>query len=151
MREQFIYKIFMGLYKAYDAMYQDRCPEILEVCSIGPESLSILHQYWYFIIMLPRSNRCYGDPFKWYRGLTQRDPLSPNLFNVILDVVVRPWLRIMVEDARGTELFYHAVQQLDSFFYMSISLLALTRPEWLQLEFNSLVGLFDRVYLWTNM
>ena len=32
-------------------------------------------------------------------GVTQGDPLSPTIFNVVVDVVVRHWVSVMVEGA----------------------------------------------------
>ena len=33
-----------------------------------------------------------GAAFKGTRGVTQGDPLSPTIFNVVVDAVVRNWL-----------------------------------------------------------
>ena len=45
--------------------------------------------------------RYYGATFKGARGMTQEDPLSPNIFNVMLDVmldvVLQEWVSVMVE------------------------------------------------------
>ena len=42
--------------------------------------------------MAARSGGYYGTAFKGDRGVTQGDPLSPTLFNVVVDAVVRHWL-----------------------------------------------------------
>jgi hypothetical protein len=34
----------------------------------------------------------YGDPFGVTRGVTQGDPVSPTIFNIVVDAVVRYWL-----------------------------------------------------------
>ena len=39
--------------------------------------------------------------FKGFRGVTQGDPLSPSLFNVVVDAVVRHWVEEMVYIAGG--------------------------------------------------
>ena len=39
----------------------------------------------------------YGLEFKGNRGVTQGGPLSPTIFNVVVDVVVRHWFTFMVE------------------------------------------------------
>ena len=37
----------------------------------------------------------YGVVFKGFRGVTQGDPLSPIIFNFLVDVVVRQWMSFM--------------------------------------------------------
>ena len=39
----------------------------------------------------------YGEPFLWERGMTQGDPISTTIFNVVVDAVVRHW-ESMVEE-----------------------------------------------------
>ena len=42
--------------------------------------------------MVARAGRYYGTDFKGERGVTQGDPLSPTIFNVVVDTVVRHWV-----------------------------------------------------------
>ena len=100
--------------------------------------------------MVARAGGYYGDAFKGARGVTQGDPLSPTIFNVVVDVVVRHWVTMVVEDAekrgeRGEEVMYQA-----PLFYADDTMVALSDPHWLQWEFNALVGLFEHVGLRTN-
>jgi len=39
----------------------------------------------------------YGTPFKAGRGVTQGDPLSAKLFNMLVDAVAHEWLRELRE------------------------------------------------------
>ena len=39
--------------------------------------------------MVARAGGYYGEAFKGYRGVTQGDPLSPTIFNVVVYAVVR--------------------------------------------------------------
>ena len=48
--------------------------------------------------MAARSGEYYGTAFKGERGVTQGDPLSPTLFNVVVDAVVRHWLEGLQAD-----------------------------------------------------
>ena len=88
--------------------------------------------------------------FKGGRGVTQGDPLSPTIFNVVVDAVVRHWIMIAVTEAekrgeRGLEGRHKA-----ALFYADDGMLALSDPQWLQWAFSQLLGLFDRVGLNTN-
>ena len=60
--------------------------------------------------MLARAIGYYCDPFEGFRGLTQVDPLLPNISNVVLDAVISNWPMIMVDEALGTEVFDQSVQ-----------------------------------------
>ena len=57
------------------------------------------------------------DPFKVYQGVAQVNLLSPTLFNVVEDTVVRHWLTIMIEKDMGPEGFEKEVQRMELFFY----------------------------------
>ena len=49
--------------------------------------------------MVERAGGYYGKGFKGGRGVTQGDPLSPTIFNGVLDAVVRHWVTIAVTEA----------------------------------------------------
>ena len=49
--------------------------------------------------MVARVGSYYGKGFKGGRGVTQGDPLSPTIFNVVVDAVVRHWLKIATQEA----------------------------------------------------
>ena len=82
--------------------------------------------------------------------MTQGDPLSPTIFNVVVDVVVRHWVMIAVTEAetrreRGREDRHQA-----ALLYADDGMLALSNPQWLQWACTQLVGMFDRMGLNTN-
>ena len=64
----------------------------LEGYSVGPGARRLLRNYWRRLTMAARSGGYYGAAVKGERGVTQGDPLSPTLFNVVVDAVVRHWL-----------------------------------------------------------
>ena len=83
--------------------------------------------------------------------MTQGDPLSPTIFNVVFDAMVRHWVTVMVEGAEergecGQEGRHH-----NSLLYADDGMVALSDPQWIQGAFSTLVGLFDRVVLWNNV
>ena len=78
-------------------------------------------------------------------------PLSPTIFNVVVDTVVHNWVTMLIAGAeergkRGKEGRHQA-----SLFYADDGMVASSDLRWLQGEFNTLVGLFDRVGLRTNV
>ena len=50
--------------------------------------------------MMARAGGYYGEAFKGARGVTQGDPLSSTIINVVVvDAMVRHWVTVMVEGA----------------------------------------------------
>ena len=47
--------------------------------------------------MVAKSGGYYGAEFTGAWGVTQGDSLSPTIFNVLVDAVVRHWVSVMVE------------------------------------------------------
>ena len=91
--------IFLYLHKAYDALDSSRCLEILEGYSVGPKSRRLLTNYWLRLTMVARAGGYYRTAFGGERGVTQGDPLSPTIFNVLVDAVVHHWVHGIMEDA----------------------------------------------------
>ena len=89
LREEVLYVIFLDLTKAYDALDRSRCLEILEGYDVGPNARRLLTTYWRRLTMVARAAGYYGTAFGGERGVTQGDPLSPTIFNVVVDAVVR--------------------------------------------------------------
>ena len=46
--------------------------------------------------MVTREGGYYGAPFRGERGATQGDSLSPTIFNVVVDSMVRHWESLLV-------------------------------------------------------
>ena len=99
VREEVLYVIFLDLTKAYDALDRSRCPEILEGFGVGPSARRLLTTYWRRLTMVARAGGYYGETFKGARGVTQGDPLTPTIFNVVVDAVVQHWIDGIVDEA----------------------------------------------------
>ena len=100
--------------------------------------------------MVARAGGCYRVAFKGDPGMTQVDPLSPTIFNVVVDAVVRHWVTVMVEGAEERGESGQGSRHHNALFYADDGVVAFLDPQWLQGAFSTLVGLFDRVGLWTN-
>ena len=101
--------------------------------------------------MVARVGRYYREAFKGARGVTQGDPLSPTIFNVVVDAVVRHWIDGMVEEADETGETGRDGRHQSAVFYSDEGMVVLSDPAWLQGAFSSLVAIFDRVGLRTNV
>ena len=101
--------------------------------------------------MVAQAGGYYGAAFKGERGVTQGNSVSPTIFNVVLGAVVRHWVTGVIADveARG-DLGKEGRHQV-ALFYADNGMVTSSNPGWLQCAFNTLVGLFDRVGLQTNV
>ena len=101
MREEVLYVIFLDLTKAYDALDRSRCLGILEGYGVCPGARRLLRNYWRRLTMAERSGGYYGAVFKGEQGVMQGEPLSPTIFNVVVEAVVRHWLEGLQAAKRG--------------------------------------------------
>ena len=65
-------------------------------------------------------------------GVTQGDPLSPTIFNVVVDVVVCHWVSVMVEGAEDQGKREQEVRHQNSLFYKDDGMVASLESQWLQ-------------------
>ena len=127
--------------------------------------------------MVARVGGYYGSPFHGQRGVTQGDPLSPTIFNAVVDAVVCHWEYLVVEQEgeiavvmkytwhkrrggqsgdrynsqRREEEGHQRLTVKSAFLYANYWMVASTDPGWLQQVFETLTGLFDRGGLQTNI
>ena len=83
--------------------------------------------------------------------MTQVDPLSTIIFNVVVDAVVRHWMAVMVEGMEEQGEGVQEVRHHNTLFYTDDGTVALSDPRWLQGAFSTLVGMFDRMGLRNNV
>ena len=83
--------------------------------------------------------------------MTQGGPLSPTIFNLMVDAVIREWLQQVVsaESARNG-ITSADIRRLLACFYADDGLVLSRDPGMLQQAFDILTGLFDCVGLRTN-
>ena len=81
--------------------------------------------------------------------MTQVNPLSPTIFNVVVDAVVRHWLEGLknTNDEKGATGGGH----FSAVFYADDGMVSALDPAWLQGTFSALVAIFDMVGLQTNV
>ena len=77
--------------------------------------------------------------------------MSPKIFNVVMDAVIRHWVTVVYATKAGTEGLGTLVQEIAAHFYAENGLITSTKPERLQRALNVLTYLFDRVSLRKNI
>ena len=78
-------------------MVRSRSLEILKGYGTGQQVRRLLREYWNKSTMVASAGVYYRTGFKGERGVTQGDPLSPTIFNVAVDAVVRHWVTLAVK------------------------------------------------------
>ena len=95
-----LFLVFLDLIKAYDTMDRDLLLITREGYGAGPRLCGILEALWDCQQAIPRQNGFHGPALLATRGTTQGGLVSPTLFNVVVDNVIRNWLAMTVEDQR---------------------------------------------------
>ena len=132
-------------------MDRSRCLNILEGYGVGPRACQLLRIYWSRLRIVAKVGGYYGAAFRGVWGVTQGDPLSPTIFNVVVDLVVRHWVSVMAQVAEERGGRGQEGRHQNALFYADDGMVALSDPRWLKGTFSTLVGLFDRVGLKTNV
>ena len=83
--------------------------------------------------------------------MTQGDPLSPIIFNVLVDTFIQHWVTEVLEESEARGELVQEGRHHAALFYANDGMVTLLDPAWLQVAFNALVGLFDRMVLQTNV
>ncbi len=151
LEQEPFYGVFLDLKKAFDAMDQERCLLILEEYGTGPNLVRLIRNFWRDATMVCRASGYYRGPFCAGQSLTQGGPLSAKLFIILVDAVVREWLRQLhdggIVDPEELDLLMVAFFTI---FYVDDAYLATRDPDFLQVALNSLVSLFECLGLETN-
>ncbi len=141
-----LYEIYVDLKRAYNAIDRGRMTEILKAYEVGPNLLRLQQN----TKLVCHAGGCYWSPFNAKRGVTQGSPLSLLMFNVCVDAIVREWLYQTLGDDAAREGIGDDVAQWLVAFYIDDGLVASRDPVWLQSSFDTLVGLFKCIGLFTN-
>jgi Reverse transcriptase (RNA-dependent DNA polymerase) len=111
---------------------------LLQAYGMGPNLLRILRNFWDSFQLVPRQSGYYGRPIPSKRGVTQGDPLSPTLFNIIVDAAVHELLS------------YPYFNSLKVMFYADDGYLASTDPYMVQAAVTMTKNLFEQMGLQMN-
>jgi hypothetical protein len=138
-----MYQIFLDLSKAYDTMDRTRTLHILREYGVGEWILNMLSNFWNSLTIVARQHGYYGTPFQSNkRGTTQGDIVSPTIFNILVDAVIREWYhQLQIENLAET---------VGAIFYADDGHLYSTNADALQRATDLIVKLFERMGLQAN-
>ncbi len=65
---------------------------ILHGYAVGRNILRLIKKFWDYAVLACGAEGNFGAPFKAYLGVIKGGPLSPKLFNILVDAVMRECL-----------------------------------------------------------
>ena len=89
--------------KSFGTIYRGRCVQILRDHGVGQKALRLITTCWKEAVLVRQAGGSYGLAFKALRDVTQGGPLLPRIFNIMVDAVVREWLRQIMSDEAAIE------------------------------------------------
>ena len=101
--------------------------------------------------MVAKAGGYYGLEFQGARGGTQGDPLSPTIFNVVVDAVVINWVKVILDGAEDRGDRVQEGRNQTALFYVDDGMVSSSDPQWLWGAFITPVGIFNKVVLWNNV
>jgi hypothetical protein len=111
--------------------------------------LALQKHFWNTAKLVYRAGGNYREAFSTERGITQGGPLSSLMFNVCVDAVVREWLHQMLGEEATHNGLGDRVAEILVAFYVNNGPIASCDPDWLQESCDVLIGLFERIGLFT--
>ena len=123
--------------------------EILREYGLGPRLQRLLQRHWDGQRLVTKAGKYYGRPFSTGRGVTQGDPISPTLFNIIVYAVVRATLQEICGPQEARQVFGWSAGEHNICFYADDGRIAGRDPIWVQTALTTMVRMFERVGLQT--
>ena len=84
-----LFHVFIGVQKAYDFLDRGRYMEIIRGYGMGPKLQRILQRCWDGKKVIPKAGSLFGRHFNTEIEVTQGNTVSPTIFNILVDAVIR--------------------------------------------------------------
>ena len=146
-----LFQVFLYVRKTYGSLDQGRCMEILREYVLGPQLQQLLQRYWDGQRVVTKSGKCYGRPFSMGIGVTQGDPVSPTLFNIIVDAVFQATLQEICGPQEYQQGFGWSTREHNILFYVDDGRISGQELIWVQASLTKMVRIFERIGLQTNL
>ena len=144
-----ILQVFIDMRKAYDSLDRGRCMEIIRGYGLGPKLQRLIHRLWDKQEVVSKSGKFFGSLFRTERGVTQGDPVSPTIFNIVVDVVVREVLLKSCGPQKSHHGFVWLRGKHNICFHADDGQIAGHNLIWVQTTLTEMVRMFKRVVLQT--
>ena len=138
-----LYQVFLDLTKAYNTVARDCLFLLLEDYGLGPRWRAVLQATWTDSVLVPKKGGRYGQMIFTSRGVRQGDIISPTLFNIIIDAILR-FERHQMASRVGN------LQFLDVRFYVDDGAIAGTDPAAIQVSLDLIIEAFTKMGVRVN-
>ena len=90
-----LFQVFLDICKVYASLVRVRQIKVLRGYGMRTNLARLLKSYWDCQSIVPKTGEFLGKEFRIGRRLTQGDPVSPIIFNIVVDAVVRAVLDVV--------------------------------------------------------
>jgi Reverse transcriptase (RNA-dependent DNA polymerase) len=84
-----LYMLFFDIKKAYDTLDRTQTINLLRQYGVGNNTCRMIQGICNNEPMVPQQQKYYGQPFQAERGVRQGGKISPTIFNIVVDAVIR--------------------------------------------------------------
>ena len=120
------------MYKAYDSLDRGWCLDNIRGYRLGPNLARLITHYWEHQRIVTRAGKFLGKAFGTGRGVTQGDPTSPMIINIVVDAVMRAVLDEVCRTQEAHNGLGWAVEERNLAFYANNGMIAGQEQEWVQ-------------------
>ena len=128
-----LFQVFLDVRKVYALLDMQRCLELLRGYRMGTNQAQLLESYCKLQRIVPKLVNCLGTSFGTGRGVTQVDPASPMIFNIVVNAVVLEEVCIPQE---SQHCMVWAAGKRNIFLYADDVMIAGGYHQWLQEALN---------------
>ena len=112
-----LYGIFIDLWKAYNAMDGDCCIYVMREYGVPPNIWRLVQFFWDNAELVCCTSGVSSKPFRARQGFPQGGPVSPYIFNSMVDAIVWEWTRQVPGDEAASSGIREGVQRFLAAFY----------------------------------
>ena len=137
--------------KSYDSMDRRKYMYIMRGYRLGTHLKRTIQGFWDNHVVVPKAGRFCGRPLGTEIGVTQGDPVSPTIFNIVADAVLRAVLMGFFVPHEARYGFLWVAVEHNIVLYADGGAISCHNPIWVQMAVMAVVRMFESLGLQTNL
>ena len=146
-----LFQVLLNVKKVYESLNRLLCMETLRGYGLNVDLQRLIKRYWDGWRVVPRSRRYYGQKIQTGKRVTQRDLVSPTIFNIVVDTVVWETLREVCRPQEALHRMGWAMGEQNIVSYADDGRIAGRKPIQMQGILTTLMRMFEYLGLYINM